>query len=68
MFNEQYAHAFDAVLNISTIAVHPPPVGGLDLISAKVQQSLHMQACSGQHVSLHTRRVLSICVFCLSKS
>ena len=41
-FNEQYSHAFDAVLNITTIAVEPPPVGGLDLISAKVLHTPHM--------------------------
>ena len=42
------------VLNITTIAVEPPPVGGLDLISAKVlqQPSLCMFLTTCQMIEL----------------
>ena len=58
-FNERFSQAFDAVLHITTIAVKPPPVGKLDLISAKVR--IAMRACPGHCVRLPTS--CSCCLF-----
>ena len=35
-FNDNAVHDFDAVLNLSTISVMTPTLGGVDIISEKV--------------------------------
>ena len=53
------------MLNITTIAVQPPPIGGLDLISAKVQRTRHVHSGTTYVPQCYTVAVSNAAVLCM---